>query len=64
MVEIHDKYESYQMMKLRSWMKFFIWMELNNLEILHLDENEHVDDEENTWMKLNDTNVVDHMVEN
>jgi hypothetical protein len=29
-----------------------------------LDENEHMDDEDNTWMKLNDTNIVDHMVEN
>jgi hypothetical protein len=34
------------------------------MENLHLDENEHMDDEDNTWMKLNDTNIVDHMVEN
>jgi hypothetical protein len=29
-----------------------------------LDENEHADGEDNTWMKFNDTNAVDHMVEN
>jgi hypothetical protein len=45
-------------------MQLLMWMKLNNMENLHLDENEHMDDEDNTWMKLNDTNIVDHMVEN
>jgi hypothetical protein len=29
-----------------------------------LDDNEYMDDEDNTWMKLNDTNLVDYMVQN
>ncbi len=37
---------------------------MNNIKNLHLDENEHTDDEDNTSKKLNDTNIVDYMVEN
>jgi hypothetical protein len=41
-----------------------MWMKLKNMENLHLDDNDYMDDEDNTWMKLNDTNLVDYMVQN
>jgi hypothetical protein len=55
--------ESFHMDGIQHIDAILTWMKLNNMENFHLDENEHMDDEDNTWMKLNDTNIVDHMVE-